>query len=199
MISRVARAGWLFLAVLMAVCCAMTVPLTGCSVHKRGSLQGVKFEPFTVKGGHFKVSMPGKPEDKSTTATVTGTTSKRYCCEDADVAYIVSEDTFPPHLAAALKQGTPTVVQAGLDGACANCMKELKATETQRAVVALGGGLYPGRSVEGTISEPMKGKVRYRFYLDCANGRMYTVGVAGIKSRADTPEADKFLSSLTIF
>lgn len=197
MTGRSALVRWVHLGLLIPALLILT--LSGCSVPRsHGSLKGVKFEPFTVKGGHFKVSMPGKPEDKSTSSPM-GTSSKRYCCEDSEIAFVVSEDTFPAHIAAALKNGTPTVVQSGLDGACSNCMKELKASETQRAAVALGGGMYPGRSIEGTISEPVKGKVRYRFYVDCANGRMYTVGVAGIKSRTDQPEVDTFLSSLVIF
>lgn len=198
MISKVVCVRWSILAVLLPLWLAMTLTLTGCSTHSHKSLKGAKFEPFTVKGAHFKVSMPGKPEDQST-SNPWGSSSKRYCCEDSEIAYIVSEDTFPAHIAGALKQGTPTVVQSGLDGACANCMKELKANETLRAAVALGGGMYPGRSIEGTITEPMKGKVRYRFYVDCANGRMYSVGVAGIKSRTEAPEVDNFLSSLIIF
>lgn len=169
---------------------------TGCTTSKT-SLKGKKFEPFTAKGLHFKVNMPGTPNDKSSTSMVTGGKSNRFVCEDDEIAYGVSEDPLPGLSASRLSN--PLALQGGLDGACSGAVKGIKGTETKRLSVVLGGGRFPGREIEGTVTEPAKGKFRYRFYIDPQTARMYSVGVVGIPSRVDAPEVDSFLSSLTLF
>jgi hypothetical protein len=191
------RAGAFLKVTLVVLLCTTIVGLSGCATRSKPSLQGKAFTPFTVKGLHFKVSMPGEPVDQSTTNMMSGGKSNRYVCEDSEIAFGVSEDTIP--MLAGANLSNPLTMQKGLDGACSGAVKGVKGTEAKRTSVVLGGGRFPGREIEGTVTEPMKGKFRYRIYLDPTRARLYTVGVVGFPGRVDAPEVESFLSSVTLF
>lgn len=178
--------------VLVSVTCCLL--LSGCAALQgsKETLKGKEFKPFMVKGCHFKVLMPGTPVEK------TGFGASRFISEDSEIAFMVSEETVPTVAIAAMKD-SPVAVQQGLDGGCKGAVDSVKGVETARTAVVLGGGRYPGRDIQGTMKEPTNGKFHYRFYLDPSTGRLYQCGVVGYRHRVDTPEVDKFLSSMQIF
>lgn len=168
--------------------------LSGCASLQgsKATLKGKALKPFSPKGCHFKALMPGSPVEK------TGFGASRFISEDSEIAFMVSEENVPPIAAAAMKS-SPLAVQTGLDGGCKGAVDSVKGVETRRTAVVLGGGRYPGRDIQGTIKEPLDGKFHYRFYVDPQTGKLYQCGVVGYARRVDTPEVEKFLSSLQIF
>jgi predicted small secreted protein len=179
------------LVLVSATCCTL---LSGCATFQgsQATVKGKQFQSFKPKGCHFEVVMPGTPVEKS------GAGARRFILEDAEIAFMVSEENVPPMAVVAMKNN-PVAVQAGLDGGCKGAVTSVKGAETARTAVVLGGGRYPGRDIQGTMKEPINGKFHYRFYVDPPTGRLYQCGVVGYGHRVDTPEVKKFLSSMQIF
>jgi hypothetical protein len=163
-------------AALASACLALVV---GC---------GASFQEFNSKDGHFKVSMPGKPKEQSQPAA--GTTMHTFTVDERNGAYVVGYGDMPiPEKEPAEK------IKDRLDGAMMGMGGNTGGkVVTQKDITV--NSKYPGREFKLAITQPKKGEIRGKIFLQ--GKRLYQVFVVGTDAFANSANATKFLDSFTL-
>lgn len=140
---------------------------------------------FSPPGGNFKVSMPGKPTEKTQDHGNSAATTHLYASESGGMGYIVGY-TESANFTAGI--ATDKLLDAARDGALQS--SSFKLLSEQR--ITVDGN--PGRDLS------MRNGQGYtmRLKLAVAGDRLYQVGVAAKNDEASSPKIETYVQSFHI-
>jgi hypothetical protein len=89
-------------------------------------------------------------------------------------------------------------VQRLLDTQCEQLVASSLGTVKEKYPADLGGGMFPGRMVSGTMTTT-DNKFRLAVYYDPQKNRLFSTAVVGAPARVDSSQANQFFKSMSIW